>query len=255
MTTTETAQAPERVDVLGCPVDVLTMEQTVERCLALVERGGPAQHVVVNAAKLVAYNDDPRMAAIIRGCAIVNADGQAVVWGARMLGRPLPERVAGIDLMHELMDAAAQRGLGVYLLGAREQVLAQAVERLRERHPGLRVAGTHHGWFGDDESADVVDAIRAARPDLLFVAMSSPRKEYWLSEHLEATAVPFAMGVGGAFDVVAGLTRRAPRWMQRTGLEWLYRLLQEPRRLWRRYLVSNTRFALLLLRQLPSARR
>jgi N-acetylglucosaminyldiphosphoundecaprenol N-acetyl-beta-D-mannosaminyltransferase len=248
------AAAGERVTVLGCPVDVLDMPATVARCLELVERGVPAQHVVVNAAKLVEYDRNPRMAEIIRGCEIVNADGQAVVWAARMLRRPLPERVAGIDLMHELMAAAARDGRRVYLLGARPEVLADAARRFEEQNPGLQIAGSQHGWFSDDESPAVVQAIRDAKPDLLFVAMSSPRKEYWLSEHLTALGVPFAMGVGGAFDVVAGLTRRAPRWMQRAGLEWFFRLAQEPRRLWRRYLVSNVRFARLVLRDLRSRR-
>jgi N-acetylglucosaminyldiphosphoundecaprenol N-acetyl-beta-D-mannosaminyltransferase len=240
--------------VLDCPVDVLDMRSTVDECLKLVERGAPAQHVVVNAAKLVAFQENPRMAEVIRGCDIVNADGQAVVWAARLLGRPLPERVAGIDLMHELMAAAAERGLGVYLLGAQPEVLDTATARLRHDNPGLRVVGTHHGWFEDSDSAGVIAEIRAAQPHLLFVAMSSPRKEYWLSEHLEALGVPLAVGVGGALDVVAGLTRRAPRWMQRSGLEWLYRLMQEPRRLWRRYLRTNVRFSLLLLRELTARR-
>jgi N-acetylglucosaminyldiphosphoundecaprenol N-acetyl-beta-D-mannosaminyltransferase len=244
----------DRVSVLGCPVDALDMPETVERCLELIDRGRPAQHVVVNAAKLVEFNRNERMAQIIRGCELVNADGQSIVWAARLLGRELPERVAGIDLMHELLAAAAQRGLRVFLLGARPEVLADATRRLVEDNPGLVIAGTHHGWFDDSENDAVVRAIRDARPDMLFVAMSSPRKEYWLSENLPKLDVPFAMGVGGALDVVAGVSRRAPRWMQRIGLEWLYRLIQEPRRLWRRYLVSNLRFTALVVRERLSRR-
>jgi N-acetylglucosaminyldiphosphoundecaprenol N-acetyl-beta-D-mannosaminyltransferase len=243
------------VSVLGCPVDALDMPQTVARCLELVERGTPAQHVVVNAAKLVEFERNDRMAQIIRGCEIVNADGQSVVWAAKLLGRDLPERVAGIDLMHELMAAAAERGLRVFLLGARPEVLDTAARKLERDHPGLQIAGTHHGWFSDAETPAVIAQIRAANPDMLFVAMSSPRKEYWLSEHLQELDVPFAMGVGGALDVVAGIARRAPRWMQRAGLEWAYRLAQEPGRLWRRYLVSNARFMALVLRDLRTARR
>ena len=244
-----------RVDVLGCPVDALTMGQTVQRCLDLIESRTGAQHVVVNAAKLVELRRNPRMARIISGCAIVNADGQAIVWAARLLGRPLPERIAGIDLMDELMAAAAAGGLGVYVLGAREEVLAEALRRLREKHRGLRVVGSHHGYFDADGEREVIAGIRLASPDMLFVAMSSPRKEYWLEDNLRALGVPFAMGVGGAIDVVAGVTRRAPRWMQRAGLEWFYRFLQEPRRMWRRYLVSNARFAALLGRDLMQRRR
>ncbi len=239
----------ERVDVLGCPVDALDMPETVERCLELIDRGRPSQHVVVNAAKLVEFNRNERMAQIIKGCELVNADGQSIVWAARMLGHELPGRVAGIDLMHELLAAAAQRGLRVFLLGAKPEVLEEAARRLKLDNPGLMIAGTHHGWFDDSQNASVVRAIHEAQPDMLFVAMSSPRKEYWLSENLRELHVPFAMGVGGALDVVAGVSRRAPRWMQRAGLEWAWRLLQEPRRLWRRYLVSNLRFAALVLRE------
>jgi N-acetylglucosaminyldiphosphoundecaprenol N-acetyl-beta-D-mannosaminyltransferase len=245
----------QRVDVLGCPVDALDMEGTVKRCLELIERRAGAQHVVVNAAKLVEADRNPRLAAIVRGCELVNADGQAVVWAARLLGRRLPERVAGIDLMHKLMDAAAERGLGVYVLGARDHVLTLALDRLRQRHPGLRVVGAHHGYFGAEDEERIRQEIRTAAPEILFVAMSSPQKEYWLADNLQRLGVPLAMGVGGAVDVAAGVTRRAPVWMQRAGLEWVFRLIQEPRRLWRRYLTSNVRFLLLVGRGLRAARR
>jgi N-acetylglucosaminyldiphosphoundecaprenol N-acetyl-beta-D-mannosaminyltransferase len=243
-----------RVEVLGLPVDALDMGQTVERCLEMVERDARAQHIVLNAAKLAEAHRNPRMAEIIRSCELVNADGQAVVWAARALGTPLPERVAGIDLMHELLAAAADRGLSVYVLGAREDVLRAALDNLRERYPNLRVAGARDGYFGEDEADEVVGAIRDAAPDMLFVAMSSPRKEYFLAEHMPRLGVPFAMGVGGAIDVAAGRTRRAPRWMQRTGLEWLFRLAQEPRRMWRRYLRQNVFIARALISELRARR-
>ena len=244
-----------RIDVLGCLVDVLDMKQSVDRCLRLVDDRAGAQHVVVNAAKLVEYRRDARMASIIDSCAIVNADGQAVVWAARALGRPLPERVAGIDLMHELLAAAAERGLGVYFLGARQEVLALAIERLRERHPGLRVVGSRNGYFDASEDAVIAAEVRSAAPDILFVAMSSPKKEYWLAENRERIDVPLAMGVGGAIDVVAGITERAPVWMQKAGLEWFFRLLQEPGRMWKRYLRTNTAFIGMLVKQIASERR
>ena len=243
-----------RIDVLGCPVDALDMRATVERCLELVERDARAQHIVLNAAKLAEAHRNPRMAEIIGSCELVSADGQAIVWAARLLGTPLPERVAGIDLMQELMAAAAERGKSVYVLGAREEVLAAALDNLTQRYPALRVAGARNGYFADDEIDQVVADIRAAAPDMLFVAMSSPRKEYFLAEQMPRLAVPFAMGVGGAIDVAAGLTRRAPRWMQRTGLEWFFRLVQEPRRMWRRYLDQNLFIARALLAELRARR-
>lgn len=248
------AVAPAPAHILGCRVDRLDMAQTLARCEELIDAGDYAQHVVVNAAKLVMLRDDPRLSEIVEQCALVNADGQSIVWASRMLGDPLPSRVAGIDLMSELLRRAARRGWGVYILGARPEVLATAVESLQARYPGLRVVGSHHGYFDDSQAADVCAQIRSALPDLLLVAMSSPRKEYFLAEHGPELGVPFAMGVGGAIDVVAGVVRRAPPILQRLGLEWLYRLAQEPGRLAARYAATNWKFAVLLLAEIGRRR-
>jgi N-acetylglucosaminyldiphosphoundecaprenol N-acetyl-beta-D-mannosaminyltransferase len=235
-----------RVSVLGCELDPVDMQEAVERCRELIDSRMPAQHMSVNAAKLVALRSDARMREIVRASELVTADGLPVVWASRLLGDPLPMRVAGIDLMSRLLELAENRGYRIYVLGARDSVLEQAITRIRERHPRIAIAGHRHGYFADAESNDVVAGIRAVRPDILFVAISSPRKEYWLSEHGRELAVPLVMGVGGSIDVWAGETKRAPSWMQRTGLEWFYRFLQEPRRMWRRYLFSNVAFAGLL---------
>jgi N-acetylglucosaminyldiphosphoundecaprenol N-acetyl-beta-D-mannosaminyltransferase len=224
------------------------MRATVRRCEELIERHDGARQVSVNAAKLVALQDDNHLRDVIAGCDIVNADGQSVVWASHILGDPLPERVAGIDLMNELLALAERRDYSVFFLGATEDVLERALQAIQASHPRLRVVGHRDGYFDDDDAADVRGEIRAAAPDILFVAMSSPRKEYWLADNAESVGVGLAMGVGGALDVVAGDLRRAPQWIQRLGLEWLYRLLQEPGRLWRRYLTTNLRFLLLLLR-------
>ena len=159
------------------------------------------------------------MQAMVDACDITSADGQSVVWASRVLGHPLPERVAGIDLMHELLALSARRGWPVYFLGARQDVLERAVAELGRRYPGLVVSGYRNGYFSKEEEEEVARQVRAAAPKLLFIAMSSPRKEHWLSRYARDTGVSFAMGVGGAVDVVAGVTRRAPRWMQRLGLE------------------------------------
>jgi N-acetylglucosaminyldiphosphoundecaprenol N-acetyl-beta-D-mannosaminyltransferase len=229
-----------RVRLFGTPVDALTFAETVDRSFELADAGGPAQHVVLNAAKVVQMREDDRLRSIVAGCDLVNADGQSVVWASRVLGRPLPERVAGIDLFKAIIERAAQTGHRVFFLGATQEVLAEMVELLRARHPSLVIAGYRDGYWDDDDG--VVETVRAARPDFLFLAIPSPRKEYWLSENLERLAVPFVMGVGGTFDVVAGKVRRAPVWVQRVGCEWLYRLAQEPRRMWKRYLRGNSRF-------------
>lgn len=240
---------PARVEVLGCPIDALTMASTVERCLALVDRGQGATQVSVNAAKLVHCSENAEMRSFVSDCDIVSADGQSVVWASRLLGRPLPERVPGIDLMQELLRVADQRSLSVYILGAREAVLARAVAKLRAEYPGIGSIEARHGYFGPEDEAEVAARIRAASPDVLFVAMDSPRKELWLRRNRDRLGARFAMGVGGAVDVLAGERARAPGWVQRLGLEWLFRLLQEPRRMWRRYLLGNLRFIWLVLRE------
>jgi N-acetylglucosaminyldiphosphoundecaprenol N-acetyl-beta-D-mannosaminyltransferase len=238
--------------VLGCRIDRLDLPGTVAHVEELIEAGSYTQHMAINAAKLVYMRDDPALQEVIAGCGLVNADGQGVVWASRLLGDPLPERVAGIDLMHELIALAERRGWPVYFLGARPEVLQRALERIREQHPALAIAGARDGYFDDAEAAQVAAEIREAGPQIVFVAMSSPRKELFLGEHGPGLGAPFVMGVGGAIDVVAGVTKRAPRAWQRLGLEWLYRLLQEPRRMFRRYAVTNARLAWLVTRELLS---
>lgn len=238
-----------RVDVLGCPVDSLDMDATVRRCLELIQADPPARQVSVNAAKVLQCASDPDLARFVAGSDLVNADGQAVVWASRVLGRPLPERIAGIDLMLELLRKCEERGMSVYILGAEERVLAKALGRLRQTFPRLRIAGAQHGYFTDQEEVGVAALIRGVAPDVLFVAMSSPRKEELIGRRLPELGARFVMGVGGAIDVIAGEQRRAPRWVQRLGLEWAARLIQEPRRLWRRYLVGNLLFAWLVARE------
>jgi N-acetylglucosaminyldiphosphoundecaprenol N-acetyl-beta-D-mannosaminyltransferase len=243
-----------RVELLSCPLDAVTMDRAVARCEGAIASGRYLQHMSVNAAKLVALRDDPEMRRMIAECGLITADGQSVVWSARLLGARLPERVAGIDLMTRLLEAAETRDYGVFVLGARREVLDTALARMKQDYPRLRVVGSRDGYYADDEASEVCDEIRAAGADILFVAMSSPRKEYFLGERGASLGVPFAMGVGGSVDVIAGLTRRAPRLLQRTGLEWAYRLAQEPRRLARRYLVTNARFAWIVLLALVTRR-
>jgi N-acetylglucosaminyldiphosphoundecaprenol N-acetyl-beta-D-mannosaminyltransferase len=240
----------ERVEVLGCAIDRVDMEEAARRCDRFVRTHTRAQHMAINAAKIIAMRHDEALHRLVDGCELITADGQAVVWASRLLGDPLPARVAGIDLMLELLALAERRGYRVYFLGARAVVLERAITRLRQRYPRLVIAGWRDGYFSLVEERSVAGAIRATRPDLLFVAMSTPRKEYFLGRWGRAIDVPFSMGVGGALDVVAGVTRRAPRVLQRLGLEWAFRLAQEPRRLFRRYLVTNLAFIGLTARAL-----
>jgi N-acetylglucosaminyldiphosphoundecaprenol N-acetyl-beta-D-mannosaminyltransferase len=241
--------APSRASVLGCSIDRLDMAGMVARIDRIIAERGFAQHAAINAAKIVAMREDGELERIVRGCELVSADGQSIVWASRLLQDPLPTRVAGIDLMQELLALAERRGYRVFILGAKDDVLARAIQRIRERHPKLIVAGARDGYFSDEDAAAVADDVASYRPDIVFVAMPSPRKEYWLGHHGRRLGAPFVMGVGGSVDVLAGHVRRAPVVLQRLGLEWSYRLAQEPRRLFGRYLSTNTRFIAYVARE------
>ena len=238
------------MEILGCLVDNLNMEETLHRIETFIKEGGPHQHVVVNADKVVKASRDHALREIINECDLVNADGMPVVWASRLLGRPLKGRVAGIDLFQKILECASKKGWRVFFFGAREYVVRKVVDLCRSRYPSLKIAGHRNGYWQPDEEASVVEEIGAAKPDILFVAISSPKKEEFLRAHLKHLGIPFAMGVGGAFDVMAGLTTRAPLWMQKVGLEWFYRFLQEPRRMFRRYFVEDMYFFWLLVKEM-----
>jgi N-acetylglucosaminyldiphosphoundecaprenol N-acetyl-beta-D-mannosaminyltransferase len=239
--------------VLGCAIDAVDLEQAVDAIEERIVRREPCQHVAINAAKLVRLQRDAQLRDVIAGCELVTADGQAVVWAARVLGRPLPERVTGIELMDAVARRASERGYSVYVLGARPEVLERALAVLREKYPELQLSG-RHGYFSAEEEQEVVETIAEAAPDVLFVAFETPGKELFLARNRDRLRIPFVMGVGGAVDILGGVRKRAPRWLQRLGLEWAFRLAQEPRRLAGRYVVGNTRFTWLVARELVRQR-
>lgn len=238
-----------RQDLFGLSVDALTMTQAVARCTDAIKNGERLSIGVLNAAKIVAMRRNPQLRQAVADCDMVLADGQAVVWASRVLGAPLPERVAGIDLFTELLAEAARRGYGVYFLGARPEILTRMLDEVGRRFPGLPVTGARDGYYQAGQEAEVAGDIRRSGADILFVGMSSPRKEVFLDEWGTATGARVVHGVGGSFDILAGLTRRAPDWWQRRGLEWLYRALQEPVRLGRRYLTTNMTFIAMVARE------
>ncbi|MFC8347349.1 WecB/TagA/CpsF family glycosyltransferase [Streptomyces sp. NPDC057280] len=238
-----------RQTLFGVELDPLTMDQTVERCLEAVRGGRQLEIGVVNAAKLVNMRRDERLAKAVSGCDLVLADGQAVVWAGRVLKAPLPERVAGIDLFLRLLAEAESVGISVYFLGAKEDVLEEMVRRVAARFPGLKVAGHRNGYFDDSEQAAIADTIASSGAQMLFLGMTSPKKEIFTAAYGERTGARVVHGVGGSFDILAGITKRAPKAWQRWGLEWLYRVLQEPRRLGRRYLTTNAAFLLMTARE------
>ncbi len=236
--------------LFGVAVHAVTMAQAVQVCQAAIDDRRRLTVGVVNAAKLVNLRRDPALRGAVAACDLVLADGQAVVWASRLLRAALPERVAGIDLFTELLGEASRRSQRVFLLGAAQDVLDLVVQRVNQDYPGVVVVGAQHGWFDPGASQQIAEDVRAARPDLLFVAMTSPRKELLLDTWGRFMDVPVCHGVGGSFDVLSGHTRRAPALWQRWGLEWLYRVGQEPGRLWRRYLVTNTQFLGLVVAEL-----
>jgi N-acetylglucosaminyldiphosphoundecaprenol N-acetyl-beta-D-mannosaminyltransferase len=242
-----------RATFLGAPIDLLDMTETVEAIARHVDEGRPGVHLGVNAANLVMAHDDPAYRADLGAGDLVTADGQSVVWGSRFIGLATPERVTGIDLMDALLRTARARDWGIYLLGARRDVVDRLAAKLSAE--GTRVSGHRDGYFGPDESDAVAAEVVGSGAQLLFVGTPSPAKERFVVHHARPAGVPFSVGVGGSFDVLAGELRRAPGWMQRAGLEWLFRLLQEPGRLFRRYAVTNTRYAWLLARDILGRRR
>jgi N-acetylglucosaminyldiphosphoundecaprenol N-acetyl-beta-D-mannosaminyltransferase len=251
-TPTELVAHPDCPKLFDLHVDAITMDQAVERCRQAMAQRRYLPVGVVNAAKIVTMRRDRALRDAVTQCPMILADGQSVVWASRILGVPLPERVAGIDLFGRLLAVAAWSGYRVFFLGARPDVLRRMLAEVDRRFPGLAVAGARDGYYRSDEVAGVVAQIRDSGADLLFLGMSSPRKELFVAAHGQATGASVVHGVGGSFDVLAGVTRRAPQWYQQHGLEWLYRARQEPARLGRRYLVTNTAFMALVAGELAA---
>jgi N-acetylglucosaminyldiphosphoundecaprenol N-acetyl-beta-D-mannosaminyltransferase len=231
----------ETIELFGVSMHPWTMDETIQEIAARLSRGEFTQHVVVNVAKLVWLQRDEELAEAVRSCHIVNIDGAGIVFAGRLLGEEIPERVAGIDLFLRLLAFAAENSKRVFFLGGTRESLARAVENVQGQFPQLRIAGSHHGYFWEDEER-VVELIGRSGADLLFVGISSPLKERFINRWKGRLGVGFAMGVGGSFDILSGKVKRAPLWMQEFGMEWLFRVLQEPRRMFRRYLVTNSVF-------------
>jgi N-acetylglucosaminyldiphosphoundecaprenol N-acetyl-beta-D-mannosaminyltransferase len=223
-------------DILGIRVHSVTLQEAVDRIVGWVAQGGPHQVVTANAEIIWRAWHDPELARVLEEAALVTADGVGVLWASRRLGQRLPQQVAGIDLVEALAERGAAEGWKFFLYGARPGVAEAAAERLKGHYPGLIIAGTAHGYQTENGEKKVIEAIRAARPHVLLVALGSPRQELWIARHNPKLGVPVAIGVGGSLDVLAGRVRRAPQWVRRLGLEWLYRLVREPRR-WRRQMV------------------
>lgn len=235
-----------RIKVLGCPVDILSAQQTLDMVENAIARREKLQHVAMNVAKLVKMQTDGELRSDVLSSGIIGIDGMGIVIAARLEGCRSATRVAGVDLMMDVLALCSRRGYRPYFLGAKPEIVSRAVQRAVEKYPGLQFAGYQDGYFGSGSEDEAVARIAAANADCLFIGMPTPRKERLLAAYRNKLNVPFIMGVGGGLDVLAGKVSRAPTWMQNAGLEWVYRIYQEPSRMWWRYASTNAVFAWML---------
>lgn len=239
-----------RRNFLGVPIDCLTLAETIAAVDQAIQRRQTLQHVCINVAKFVAMQTNVELDRDVRSSNIISVDGMGIVWAARLLGVAVPERVAGVDIMEGVLGLCAVNGYRPFLLGARPDVLQKAIAGLHRRFSGLQFAGAQHGYFPPEAEGEVVATIKSSGADCLFIGMPTPRKERFLARHRGYLGVPFIMGVGGGLDILAGHIRRAPSVVRRIGLEWLFRTVQEPRRLGPRYATTNAAFAAMMVKAL-----
>ncbi|MCH9021209.1 MAG: WecB/TagA/CpsF family glycosyltransferase [Planctomycetes bacterium] len=242
------------VPILGVEIAAISMDQVLNICEDVIQTHGSLQIGVINVAKIVNCQNDSDLRRSLDEADIILPDGLPIVWLSKWLGTPLHERIPGIDLMVRLLERASRRNCRIYFLGARQEVLEKVIAFVRKEYPGVRIAGYRNGYFNESQEKEIVEKIADSSADILFVGMSSPKKEVFLRKWQHAINVPVQHGVGGSFDVLAGQTKRAPLWMQKCALEWFYRLIQEPRRMWKRYLVTNSKFTVLSLQAYFRAR-
>jgi N-acetylglucosaminyldiphosphoundecaprenol N-acetyl-beta-D-mannosaminyltransferase len=249
-------ETPERVEILGCPFDAITEHEAVDLIFRWRDEVPRRSHhiITVNVAILMMAREDPKLADAIEKADLVVVDGKPLIWSGRWLGAALPEKISGVDLMKSLLETGNERSLSIYLLGTTQERLDVLERVIRAKYPYVRIAGTRNGFFKQPDWPEVVRGIREVKPDLLFVGMPAPFKEIWCEAHRDEIQVPAMLGVGGAFDVMAGFVPRAPRVMQNAGFEWAWRLAMEPRKLWKRYLTTNSAFLALLGKTLAKRR-
>ena len=221
---------PNKVDILGVNVDSLTMQEAVEQVEKYIEERNPVLIATANAEMLMRATYDEELKEILNGAAMVTPDGAGTVWAAHHLGFAMPERVAGNDLAQQLMAEAAQRGQKIFFFGSAPGVAEKAKAKAEQLYPGIEICGVRNGYFKEEDEPAIIEEIKAAQPDILLAALGVPKQEKWLWKHKEELGVPVSIGVGGTLDVMAGVMKRAPRWMQKAKLEWLFRGMLQPKR-------------------------
>lgn len=233
---------PKKVTILGVPVDAITMGEAVARIDGFIEKRTPVLVATANAEMLMRATHDGALRRILQGAAMVTPDGAGTVWAAHHLGHAMPERVAGYDMVQELMREAPAKHRRIFFFGSAPGVADKAKKKAEQLYPGIEIVGTRNGFFTAADEPAIIEEIKAAHPDILLAALGVPKQEKWLAKHLSELGVPVAIGVGGTFDVMAGVMKRAPRWMQRAKLEWLFRGMMQPQRAGR--LLALPRFVL-----------
>jgi N-acetylglucosaminyldiphosphoundecaprenol N-acetyl-beta-D-mannosaminyltransferase len=235
--------------LFGLPFTASSLNEVRTHLLGELAAGRRQVVITANTDHVVRLGLRPELMEAYLAADLVLPDGMPLIWGSRLVGAALAERITGVDLMDALCDGLTREARGIFLLGSTEDVLSGAGRALQEQFPGICLAGTHHGFFDPGDDLDVVRAINASRAEALFIGMGSPRQERWAAAHAGSLAARLIVCVGGTLDVLAGVRSRAPGWMQRNGLEWSYRLIQEPSRLWKRYLVRDAAFVRILARE------
>lgn len=219
------------INILGVRVHRVGMQEALRCIERWIAEQVPRMVITADANALVLAQEDSEFRTLLQTADLVTPDGAGLLWAARRLGQPFPERVPGVELVAQLVRLSHERGYRLYFVGAAPGVAAQAAHALQQQYSNAQIVGVHHGYFQPDEEPALLGQIRTARPDVLLVGMGMPRQEKWIARHKDALNVPVSVGVGGSFDVYAGVVKRAPRWMQRYGLEWLWRLMHDPRKI------------------------
>jgi len=240
-----------KVNFLGIPVDAITMQETLDLIDKAIISKSQIHHTVINAGKVVSMQDDAELLKSVIEADLINADGQSIIWAAKLLGLMIPERVAGIDLMKKLVEKSYKDNYKCFFFGAEDNVVKEVVRKYSLKYSKNIIAGFRNGFYEKNDEKIIVNQIKESNPDFLFVAITSPKKEIFLNKYKEELKnISFIMGVGGSFDVISGKTKRAPVFMQKLGLEWFYRFLQEPQRMWKRYLFGNIKFMYLVVKNI-----
>lgn len=223
--------AKNRIEILHVPIDPVTMPEALERIEHFIQTGEPHHVFTADASGIMRAQDEVEFQKIIKQADLITPDGAGVLFASRMYGVALPERVSGVDLVENISELAAKTGYSIYLFGAAEGVAKSAADQLLLRYPELKIVGVRNGYYTPEQEEEIVVQIVQTKPDVLFVALGIPKQELFIHKYFNKLHVPVMIGIGGSFDVISGRLNRAPVWMQRTGLEWMYRLLQEPSRL------------------------